>query len=214
MAQSGQKTLIIDCDFRKPKISGIFHLKSDQFGLADVLMDFKSNDGIGRAIYTTDIPNLQILPCGTVPSNPSELLSLRKTGMIFRNLQKQYDRILIDTPPVNVVTDALILSQYVNGIILIFRAGKVRREVARRAKEQFIEAGTRVIGGVINNIDMKKARYHYYYYYAYHYPRYYRKEKTPPPEPKILVPLLPSAQKVAANSLVKDHSEINNPHLL
>jgi capsular exopolysaccharide synthesis family protein len=203
MAQSGQKTLVIDCDFRKPKISGMFHLKDDQFGFADVLMDFESNDGIGRAIYTTDIPNLHVLPCGTVPLNPSELLSLRKTGMIIHNLQKQYNRILVDTPPVNVVTDALILSQHVDGVILIFRAGKVRREVAKRAKEQFVEVGTKVIGGVINNIDMKKARYHYYYYYAYHYPRYYRKEKTTSKEHNVPPPSLPSAQKVADGSLIK-----------
>ncbi len=178
MAQSGQKTLILDCDFRKPRVDKIFHLKEKTYGFADILMHSDAQNGVVEVIQHTDIQNLDVISCGTIPSNPSELLSLKKTAGIIKKLGKKYEKILIDSPPVNVVTDPIILSQIVNGVVLIFHGEKTRRNVAQHARDQLREAGATILGGVINNVDMKKVRYHhYYYYYAYHYPKYYREKE-------------------------------------
>jgi capsular exopolysaccharide synthesis family protein len=178
MAQSGKKTLIIDCDFRKPSLDRIFGIIDTSFGLVDLLMDREMDNGVGLVVQHTDVENLDIIPCGNIPANPSELLSLSKTATMFKKLEAEYDVILIDSPPVNVVTDSVILSQIVDGVVLIFHAGKTRKNIAQRAKEQLEEAGARILGGVINNVNIKKARYNYYYYYAYHYPRYYREDSN------------------------------------
>lgn len=177
VAQSGQKTLIVDADFRKPMMDQIFHLKDRKPGLANILMDYETDNGIGEVIQNTDIKNLDVVPCGKIHSNPSELLSLRKTGMIIKKLGEQYEKILIDSPPINVVTDPLILSQLVSGVILIFLAGKTKRNVVQHARDQLRDVGATILGGVINNVDVKKSRYRYYYYHMYHYPKYYGREK-------------------------------------
>jgi capsular exopolysaccharide synthesis family protein len=155
----------------------IFHVKEPWFGFADILADHELDNGIAHVIQPTNIPNLHVIPCGNLPSNPSELLTLEKTRRIITALEKQFEHILIDSPPVNVVTDPLILSQLVNGVVLVVHAGKTKRHVAQRARDELREAGATILGGVLNDVDIKKARYnYYYYYYAYHYPKYYRKE--------------------------------------
>jgi succinoglycan biosynthesis transport protein ExoP len=174
MAQSGRKTLIIDCDFRKPILNQIFHVKNPEYGFSDILVGSETDDGIGNAVQRTDIQNLYIIPCGTVPPNPSELLSLEKTGRIIAKLAEQYEKILIDSPPIGVVTDPVVLSQLVQGVILVILTGKTSRDAIRHAKDQLHEARAKILGGVLNNVNMKK--YGYYYYYGYrdkYYKRYY-----------------------------------------
>ncbi|MCP4396612.1 MAG: polysaccharide biosynthesis tyrosine autokinase [bacterium] len=179
MAQSGRKTLIIDCDFRKPRIDRIFAVEEPCFGLANILMDHDTDisASVVNAIIKTTIPQLYLLPCGTIPPNPSDLLSLEKTRAIVTELEKYYDQILIDSPPINVVTDPLILSKFVSGVVVILHAGKTKRHVAERAVDELYKAEATILGGVLNNVDLKKAKYHHYYYSAYHYPKYYRKEE-------------------------------------
>lgn len=173
MAQSGSKTLIIDCDLRKPRMHRIFNIPGNTDGITEMIVNLGSN-GMKVAVKRTKIENLDIIPCGQIPPNPSELLSSDRAKFLIQALSKKYDRILIDSPPVNVVTDPVILSQIVDGVLLIVRAGQTSRDVARRARDQLLAVKARVIGGVLNSVDMQKD--HYYYYSYYH--NYYYQEKN------------------------------------
>ena len=173
MAQSGSKTLIIDCDLRKPRMHRIFNIPGSTDGITEMIVNLGSN-GMKVAVKRTKIENLDIIPCGQIPPNPSELLSSDRAKFLIQALSKKYDRILIDSPPVNVVTDPVILSQIVDGVLLIVRAGQTSRDVARRARDQLLAVKARVIGGVLNSVDMQKD--HYYYYSYYH--NYYYQEKN------------------------------------
>jgi succinoglycan biosynthesis transport protein ExoP len=172
MAQSGSKTLIIDCDLRKPRMHRIFNIPATGNGLTDMIANLETN-GTRITIKRTKIENLDLIPCGKIPPNPSELLGSERTKILLKALAKKYDKILIDSPPVNVVTDPVILSQIAEGVIIIIRAGETRREVVRRARDQLRDVGANILGGVLNSVDIEKDRY---YYYSYYYNYYYREK--------------------------------------
>ena len=172
MAQSGSKTLIIDCDLRKPRMHRIFNIPGNTDGITEMIANL-GNNGTKITVKRTKIANLDMIPCGQIPPNPSELLSSERTKLLLHALSKKYDRILIDSPPVNVVTDPVILSQIVDGVILVVRSGETGREIARRARDQLLDVKARLLGGVLNSVDMQKD--HYYYYSYYH--NYYYQEK-------------------------------------
>ena len=181
MAQSGSKTLIIDCDLRKPRMHRIFNIPGNTDGITEMIVNLGSN-GMRVAVKRTKIENLDIIPCGQIPPNPSELLSSDRAKFLIQALSKKYDRILIDSPPVNVVTDPVILSQIVDGVLLIVRAGQTSRDVARRARDQLLAVKARVIGGVLNSVDMQKDHYYYYSYYHNYY--YQEKDEETNEQPK------------------------------
>lgn len=175
MAQSGSKTLIIDCDLRKPRMHKIFNIPGSGIGFTDMVANLGMN-GNKVAVKRTKIPNLDLIPCGKIPPNPSELLSSERAKFLLQALSKKYDKILIDSPPVNVVTDPVILSQIVGGVLVIIRAGETRRDVVRRAKEQLADVGANILGGVLNNVDVERDNYYYYSYYHNYY--YQEKEEV------------------------------------
>ena len=172
MAQSGSKTLIIDCDLRKPRMHRIFNIPTTGSGLTDMIANFGTN-GARITVKRTKIENLDILPCGKIPPNPSELLGSERMKLLLEALAKKYDKILIDSPPVTVVTDPVILSRIAGGVIIIIRAGETRRDVVRRAKEQLRNVNATILGGVLNSVDLQKDNYYYssYYHYNYYYQR-------------------------------------------
>ena len=110
----------------------------------------------------------------------SELLSSERTKVLINALAQKYDKVLIDSPPVNVVTDPVILSQIVGGVMLIIRSGETGRDVVRRARDQLLNVNANILGGVLNGVDMQKD---HYYYYSYYY-NYYYQEKEGIEEPK------------------------------
>ncbi len=175
MAQSGSRTLIIDCDLRKPRIHRIFNIPGNENGITEMIANLGSN-GTRIKVKRTKIPNLDIIPCGTIPPNPSELLSSKRTETLIEALSKKYDKILIDSPPINVVTDPVILSQIVNGVIIIIRSGETARDISRRAIEQLTGVNANILGGVLNSVDLQKN--HYYYYSSYHNYYYQDKDET------------------------------------
>ncbi len=169
MAQSGSRTLIIDCDLRKPRIHRIFNIPGNAGGFSDMIAHLGTN-GTKITVKRTKIPNLDIIPCGKIPPNPSELLSSARAKILIEALGKKYDKILIDSPPVNVVTDPVILSQVAGGVIIIIRSGETGRDVVRRARDQLLNVNANILGGVLNSVDMQKDHYYYYsYYHNYYY---------------------------------------------
>jgi capsular exopolysaccharide synthesis family protein len=168
MAQSGSQVLIVDCDMRKPRVHEIFGIPNGR-GLSDLLLD--GEDGFS-VIRKTRIPNLNLITCGKIPANPSELLSSKRMQRLLTLLGEKYDRIIMDSPPVLAVTDSILLSRMVDGIIMVVGAGATSRDGVVRAVEQLREVNARILGSVLNNLNVEKERYYYSRYYYYNYGKY------------------------------------------
>ncbi|OGO79276.1 MAG: capsular biosynthesis protein [Clostridiales bacterium GWB2_37_7] len=163
-SQSGSRVLLIDADLRKPRVHKAFDL-TNIHGMTTVLAeqrDYKT------CINKTDIENLFVLTSGPIPPNPSELLSSNAMKKFLEALCNDFDMILIDAPPVGVVTDAAILSTIVDGTILVVSSGNVEIDAAQRAKLLLEKVNAKLLGVVLNKITKENqgGRYSYDYYYA------------------------------------------------
>lgn len=157
-AQDEKKTIIIDCDLRKPTIHKRFNI-SNTFGLSDVMLDHKT---ISKAIHNVD-KNLYVLPSGKIPPNPSEMLGSKTLDTLLDELSKLYDVIIIDSPPLLAVTDAQILSKKVDGTVLVVRSNFTKKDSVLAAKEVLNKVKANILGAVLTRADEKKHGYYYYY---------------------------------------------------
>ena len=186
IAQSGQKVLIVGSDFRKPTIYKLFGLKRSP-GLTEVLVGklpwkevirTEVDMLIGGLEYekilkTQGIENLRIIPCGERAPNPAELLSFPETDTLIEELSQNFDVVLYDSPPILPVTDAAVLAAKVDGVILVYQAGRTSRHALNRARIQLENVEAKILGVVINNIKAEfiedvtpYQRYRYYGYYG------------------------------------------------
>ncbi len=169
MAQTGQKTLLIDADLRRPSIHKAFLLHSPQ-GLSSYLSG--ETDNIDKLVHHTDVPNLDVVCCGALPSTPAELIGSTRMRELLQSLRSRYDRILLDCPPVSAVSDPLIIAAMADGVVYVNKFNKIRREHARKAIARIQNAGIHILGLVLNDIDFE-GRDSYYYSYYYYQNRYY-----------------------------------------
>jgi capsular exopolysaccharide synthesis family protein len=172
MARTGSRVLLLDCDMRKPRINGIFGYEKEK-GVSNVLVGECS---ISEAVRETGIENLDLMTCGELPPNPSELLGSKKMQEMLTTLSNDYDRIIIDSPPVSAVTDAVVLSQIVDGVVVILQANKTERAVVQSALEQLQAVHAHVFGIILNRIDASLTKYYSMYSY---YNKYYGEEDIP-----------------------------------
>jgi capsular exopolysaccharide synthesis family protein len=170
MAQAGQKTLVLDCDFRKPTQQMIFHSNNDK-GISNI---FAENLPDYQAIQHGPVDGLDILTRGPEVPNPCELLNSEAFAGILRKLSNKYDRIIIDSAPVIAVADSQILSAISDVTILVLRAEKSTRRLSQQAMHLLLSVGARVLGVVVNGVPLGGGRYGYYYGYGYYgkYGRY------------------------------------------
>jgi len=176
MAQAGQKVILVDADLRKPRVHRIFGKSSDT-GLTVALLD---RSALTDKLVATDIPDLHVLPAGPIPPNPAELLQSEKFADVLADLRARYDRVVIDSPPVGPVTDAAVLTTQVDGTVLVVRAFKTPRDVVADAKRTLQTVGGRVVGAVLNAVNLERSEYKGYYQYAYYRKGgYYRSEADP-----------------------------------
>ncbi len=171
MAQSGQRVLLIDTDMRRPRLHASLGV-SRQIGMSNLIVGDHSYDEV---IRTTDIPNLFVLPCGPLPPNPAELLMSNRFDQVLEELQRRFDLIILDSPPLQVVTDAVVLSKKTDGVILVVSAGKTLREEAKRAARQIQTVGGTIFGVITNTVEPDQRSGYYYSYYGY-------TEKSPEPQ--------------------------------
>lgn len=158
-AQSGYKTLLLDCDLRRPRINKV--LETVQMpGITDVLIN-KSD--LSQAVHPI-AENLSFLPSGTMPPNPSEMLKSAKMKSLLAELARDYDLILIDTPPVLPVIDAMALGAKVDGVCLVVRSGHTSQDAAMRAKQMLEASHTRIIGVILNGVDSNEFRSYNHYW--------------------------------------------------
>jgi len=158
LSQLGASVLLIDADLRRPTVHRVFKLK-EIHGLSTFLSRQVEVDPLIHKLW---VPNLSVLPCGPIPPNPAELISSERMKELLRELWAKYDHILIDSPPLINVTDPVILSTMVDGVILVVQAGRSTREVVRRARQELGSVGAKIFGVVLNNLDIKREGYDSY----------------------------------------------------
>ncbi|MCS1411535.1 MAG: Tyrosine-protein kinase YwqD [Verrucomicrobia subdivision 3 bacterium] len=168
-AQTGLKTLLLDTDLRRPSIHNAFQLPSP-VGLTQYL--FGRVASIDEITHSTELPSLDIICSGTVPTSPSELVGSEEMKSFIAEVRKKYDRIILDCPPVSAVSDPLVIASLCDSAIMVIKFNKIRRDHARRSVQRVQDAGVKIIGAIINDIDFE-GRDSYYYYYCYYQNRYY-----------------------------------------
>jgi tyrosine-protein kinase Etk/Wzc len=164
-ALSDAKTLVLDCDFRKPRVHTFFNGKRSP-GVVDYIFGRATMDEI---VYPTEMKNLFYIPCGQIPPNPTELLQSAKMTAFFAQLKTQFDYILIDSPPIVAVTDAEILARICDVTILIVSAEQTKTDMMIRVVNSLSSKNVGFIGAVLNKFDFKSSYgsyYKYYYYYS------------------------------------------------
>jgi capsular exopolysaccharide synthesis family protein len=165
LSQTGAQVLVIDSDMRKPRIHKIFAVENGA-GLSSFLSGQGELDSI---VKKTNVPNLYYIPAGPIPPNPSELLGSNLFKNMMESLEERFDHIVLDSPPVLGFADSIILSTLVDGVILVVLGGKTPRETLQRAKEVLHQVNAKILGVVINRIDIHRSDYGYYYYRYHHY---------------------------------------------
>ena len=159
-AQDGKKVLLIDADLRRSTLHRTFELPNNR-GLTTILTSGLSKIDLNEVIPNSGIKNLDVLTAGPIPPNPSELLNFLKA------VEPMYDLVLIDVPPLLEVTDTQVLSDKLDGIVLVVRAGVTQKAGVARAVEMLKISKARLLGYVLNDADSEDAAYGYGYGYGY-----------------------------------------------
>lgn len=157
MAQSGKRTILVDCDLRRPQQHALFGLPAEP-GLTNLML----GDREDIPLQATGVDNLWLLASGPTPPNPADLLGTERMDALIASLLERADIVLFDAPPVVAVTDAAILGSKVDGLLLVLQAGKTRRDHSARAKELLEKAKVRVVGATLTNAPKDSAVGDYY----------------------------------------------------
>ena len=173
LAQKGVRVLLVDADLRRPSIHKTLGM-GPRSGLSNVLTGSATLEQ--TITPSTILPNLFVLPAGTPPPNPAELLASSNMKDVLAELRGQYDHIVIDTPPTLSVTDAVVLSQRVDAIILVIRSGHTTKQALRRARDVLMQVNAHVTGVLLNAVDLSSPDYYYYYEYQGKYSQYYQED--------------------------------------
>lgn len=157
LAQSGNKVLLVDCDMRKPSIHKKFKI-SNAAGTAELLLRKKSFEEVANDYNE----NLTIITAGKIPPNPSEMLASRAMTAFIKEMKNEFKYIILDTPPLQAVTDAQVLSTKADGVLLVVRAGSTKKELVSNSVDLINKVQGKVIGTVLNGVENKKNNYYYY----------------------------------------------------
>ena len=158
LSQDNKKVIIIDGDLRKPSVHKQFRI-SGSVGLTELLIGEEALEKIKHKIN----PYLDAIASGHIPPNPAELLASEEMEKVIEKLREEYDYVIIDTNPIGLVADAQILSSKVDGVILVARYEKTKKENLLSCEKMIDKVGGNTIGVVLNGIDEKRGKYYYYY---------------------------------------------------
>jgi capsular exopolysaccharide synthesis family protein len=162
LAQAGKRTLILDCDLRRPTMHRVFGLRNFQ-GLVDVL----TGERASHELWHEPIPGLKVLTSGPLPPNPAETLSSRRFAELLAKAREEFDYVLIDAPPVGAVSDPIILATQGDGVLVVLDAQGTRKGSLRQSLKSLEAVGANVLGTVMNNVDTSKKNCGNYQLYAY-----------------------------------------------
>ncbi len=170
LAYGGSRVLLIDADMRRPSVSRTLGIENT-IGLSHLLT---GQSTARQTIRRTSVENLWVMTAGVTPPNPSELLASERMKTLIANVQSgPFDWVLIDTPPVLAVTDAVIVAPWVSGVVFVIGSEMTQRRLAERAVETLMTSRPRVLGAVLNRVDIVRNKYYYSRYYGYKYKNYY-----------------------------------------
>lgn len=172
LAQTGAKVLIIDADMRRPRLHTVFDVGNGS-GLSTVLSSEMSAKEILEVISFDERTKVSIMPSGPIPPNPAELIGSEQMARLLKTLQSEFTHVVVDSPPITSFTDAVLVASLVDGVILVVHSGKSSRQVVRRARQLLMDVRARVLGVVLNNVDLNSQE-NYYYYQSYQYRNHYR----------------------------------------
>jgi capsular exopolysaccharide synthesis family protein len=176
LALGGARVMLIDADMRRPGLHRTMGLPNN-IGLSHVLT---GQARMREAVQRTSETNLYVMTAGRVPPNPSELLSSARMQHLIANLEAgPFDWVIIDTPPVLAVTDAVIIAPFVSGLVFVLGAEMTRRAHAERAIQTIQSGKPNIVGAVLNRVDLNRNKYYYSRYYGYHYKSYYGENASP-----------------------------------
>ena len=175
IAQAGYRVLVLDADLRRPVMHKIFGLDNSS-GLTEFLCHVKSNDleesidaWSENGFHDTLVEGLKVMTCGSIPPNPSELLGSNTYLRLVDSLKKRFDYIVLDSPPVLIVTDSVVLSTRVDTTILVIDADKTQKNQLRQTVDRLREVNANILGIVVNRLNSKMSGYHDYYHYHYYH---------------------------------------------
>ena len=165
LALSGKRVALLEADMRRPTIFKALKVQAEN-GLSAVI---EGTAKLKDVLKQTEVPGLQLIPCGTIPQNPAELFQTDGFAKLLADLKAQFDAIIIDSPPVTAVTDALIIAQHVHGVIVIARANKTPLPSLIRTRELLEGVNAPILGVVLNDMTENRSSYggDYYYHKAY-----------------------------------------------
>ncbi|HHY95407.1 MAG TPA: CpsD/CapB family tyrosine-protein kinase [Firmicutes bacterium] len=164
LAQAGKRVVLVDADLRKPNQHRVFEVPNHR-GLTNVLV---GEADVESVLVNTVVPGVTLLSSGPIPPNPAELLDSDRARELWPALADRFDYVVIDSPPMVAVADAVILSAQAEGVLVVVRAGSTRSDLLRDAGALLQKAGARVLGAVLNEVRHGPRDYRYYYYYSSH----------------------------------------------
>jgi capsular exopolysaccharide synthesis family protein len=170
LAFGGSRVLLIDADLRRPGVHKALKM-NNTVGLSHLLV---GQARVREAIQRTSDPNFCVMTAGRTPPNPSELLSSERMRQLIANLSEgPFDWVVIDTPPVLAVTDAVVITPMVSGTVFVLGAEMTRRRLAERAVQMVLQTRPKLVGCVLNRVNFDRNKYYYSRYYGYQYKSYY-----------------------------------------
>jgi len=173
LAQTGASVVIIDADMRRPRLQHIFNVDMND-GLSTVLSSDASEADMLAMVETDEASGLSVMSSGPIPPNPAELLGSDQMRRLMTALQAHYTHVIVDSPPISSFTDGVLISTMVDGVLLVVHGGKSSRHIVRRSKQLLNDVGAKVLGVVLNNVNLQS--HDYYYYQSYYGRKYYEKE--------------------------------------
>lgn len=163
MAVTGKKVIVIDADMRNPVQHKFFDFDNNT-GLTSLMINEALQ--LENVVRSTEVNGFYVLTSGPIPPNPAEILTSQKMRRFLAALTEVYDMVIVDSPPVNAVSDASILASYLDGVVMVVGSGSVAREESRHARDQLQKVKANILGVVLNKVPINGSGYYYYYYYG------------------------------------------------
>jgi capsular exopolysaccharide synthesis family protein len=160
LAGSGERTIVLDCDLRRAQI----HQRLDISRAPGFTDYFVRHEELDSLIQSTRVPNLFALTAGPLPPNPPAMLARKNVADLFSHLRRQFEWILVDSPPLASVTDALLLARHADLAIMVVQHNNVDKKLVKRSVVALRKATPNLLGAILNAVDLKARSYHYYYY--------------------------------------------------
>jgi len=168
-AQEGKKVLIIDCDLRRGRQHQIFNINNaTSCGYSNLILNYKPDIKFSRYVSKTEVKNIDLIPTGPTPPNPTELLSSHNNESVLKDLRKIYDIIILDCPPILGISDTAVITKLSDANVVVVSSGETPIELLERCKKVFESANSKIDGVIINKANVKGSSYYSYYANEYY----------------------------------------------